>query len=171
MGGKRAVERISESGIVDYQTIKEAALSVSGHASDIGKAIKRSKVYKGFLWRYKEYIIDGENWRRHPTLDLDCSNLGRVRNSITLRVLTSFRISAGKDRHQSYLLTRCGSRNYKVHRLVAETFLLNPEHKPTVDHLYSDPTNNNVTNLRYATYKEQWETRRENLPISPILDQ
>lgn len=42
-----------------------------------------------------------------------------------------------------------------VHRIVAETFIPNPDNKPTVDHIDGNRTNNSVTNLRWATYSEQ----------------
>ena len=41
-----------------------------------------------------------------------------------------------------------------IHRLVAETFIPNPENKPCVDHIDGDRTNNNLTNLRWVSHKE-----------------
>ena len=43
-----------------------------------------------------------------------------------------------------------------VHRLVALCYIPNPDNKPTVDHILSkETTNNNVSNLRWATSSEQ----------------
>ena len=41
-----------------------------------------------------------------------------------------------------------------IHRLLALTFIPNPENKPCIDHIDRDTTNNNLDNLRWATYKE-----------------
>ena len=46
--------------------------------------------------------------------------------------------------------------NMRVHRLVALCYIPNPDNKPTVDHiLHEEKSNNNVSNLRWATSSEQ----------------
>lgn len=45
-------------------------------------------------------------------------------------------------------------KNKNIHRLVAETFILNKNDKPCVNHIDNDTSNNNVSNLEWVTYKE-----------------
>jgi len=55
---------------------------------------------------------------------------------------------------EGYLRVRFNRRLYRVHRLVAETFIDNPENKPAVDHWDWNKQNNSVENLRWVTGKE-----------------
>lgn len=41
-----------------------------------------------------------------------------------------------------------------LHRLLAETFIPNPENKATVNHIDGDKSNNNLNNLEWATQSE-----------------
>jgi hypothetical protein len=46
-----------------------------------------------------------------------------------------------------------GTQRY-IHRLVAKAFIPNPEGKPEVDHIDNNKRNNDVSNLRWVTHKE-----------------
>ena len=48
------------------------------------------------------------------------------------------------------------SKMYRVHRLVAEAYIPNPDNLPQVDHIDNDKTHNYVNNL-------QWITNRDNV--------
>ena len=90
-------------------------------------------------WKfYKE--VTGKSRYGHRIYDV--SNFGRVKlNSVIIEPHT----------------TRAGYKiigGFLIHRAVAELFILNPDNKPQVDHIDTNPSNNIVWNLRWVTNKE-----------------
>ena len=61
----------------------------------------------------------------------------------------------GADDGHGYKQFMIDGVKYKAHRLVAETFLTNPDNKPTVDHINGNRSDNHVENLRWATMRDQ----------------
>ena len=51
-------------------------------------------------------------------------------------------------------------KTYKVHRLVANAFINNPNDKECVDHKNNDKKNNHISNLRFATYSENQQNSK-----------
>lgn len=54
--------------------------------------------------------------------------------------------------------TRQG-KNFKVHRLVCSSFILNMDNKPHIDHMDCNRKNNHVSNLRWCTCSENQNNR------------
>lgn len=99
--------------------------------------------------------------------DYEVSNLGRVKS-----------LKRGKERLLS-LSDKGGyksvcfsmnnvSKNFYVHRLVAESFLNNPKRLPEVNHIDEDKSNNRIDNLEWCsrTYNNNHGKRKEKSSIS-----
>ena len=97
--------------------------------------------------------IINEVWRSvDGYINYQVSNIGRIRNASTGKILKGIPHTAGYL-HVKLTGTQ-GRRNEFIHRLVACEFINNPDNKPCVDHINHDKTDNTVDNLRWATHSE-----------------
>jgi HNH endonuclease/NUMOD4 motif/NUMOD1 domain len=94
-----------------------------------------------------------EEWKSLVSLgypkEFEVSTHGNVRNIKTGNLLSK-RIERDGYQHVSI-----GRSTFLIHTLVARVFIANPDSKPTVDHINRDRADNIVSNLRWATHKEQ----------------
>lgn len=71
-----------------------------------------------------------------------------------------------ENRRTGYRQTCVDGKVHYIHRLVAETFIPNPENLPEVDHINRIKTDNRVDNLRWSSVKDN----RRNSPRSDRVE-
>ena len=93
-----------------------------------------------------------KEWQAIPNFDkYEASIFGQIRNKHTKRILKAM-CSGG---YMSVGLMSNGiSKTNMVHRLVAQTFIDNPENKPHINHIDKNRSNNNIDNLEWCTASE-----------------
>lgn len=83
-----------------------------------------------------------------------------VRSNGTLLPITGKLLVPNADA-KGYLSVHLPNKTKKIHRLVANAFLKNPDNKPQVNHIDGDVSNNRIENLEWATNTENITHARE----------
>jgi hypothetical protein len=92
------------------------------------------------------------------------SNLGSVKSLFRYRVCKNGSFQPIKERLLSprtdkdgykevLLCNNCKRKCFKIHRLVAQAFISNPNNYPVINHKDENPSNNIVENLEWCTVK------------------
>ncbi len=159
------VDEITNEKLEKYDSIELAAewifnqgLSKNINSIKSGISCAFRNVYNssfGFKWELVEQeSLENEIWKQVVIKDKDTSNyyvssLGRFKNSKGI-IMKDY-----KPHHSGYIYVRVNTDKYALHRLIAFTFLENPENKEYVNHIDGNKTNNSLANI-------EWNTPREN---------
>lgn len=81
------------------------------------------------------------------------SSFGKVKSMLSNKILSESTDSNGRKGVALYI-DKYNKKTYRIHRLVAKAFIPNPENKPQVNHIDSNPSNNKVDNLEWCTISE-----------------
>lgn len=94
-----------------------------------------------------------EIWKDIPGFETyyEASETGKIRNKRNGRILRPFKSTNG--RLMVGLSVKGDLKRYLIHRLIALTFIPNPNNLPVINHKDGNPLNNNVINLEWCTQK------------------
>ena len=99
--------------------------------------------------RQVDRMTNGEEFKPIERISgYSVSNFGKVRNDKTGRILKP---AINKHGYSDVFIK---GKHYKVHRLVAETFLANNYNLPQVNHIDGVKTNNFIENLEWVSCKD-----------------
>lgn len=156
----RPVKQLTVCGrhIRQYESIRLAAVAMGKNLSACGEICMAAqglrKTAYGFMWRYVDAVtLDAEVWEPllpchvNGTAGYMTSTEGRVKN-------TKGRISPGHPNSFGYLQVTVSPKLYRVHILVAKTFISNPEGKGFVNHRDGNKANAKLSNLEWVTNSE-----------------
>lgn len=127
-------------------------------------------------------MVETEIWKSHPDIaGIEVSTMGNVQTLDTVissekytrfqkgRVLNPGNDGGGYLKVDIKVNGKSTTKN--IHRLVAQTFISNPENLPYVNHKDCDRTNNNVENLEFCTasYNNQYREKYGDAQGHPVF--
>lgn len=173
----RRVHRIDiDSGEIIETYAKISDVTADGFSPvQVSACIPKGHKHGGYRWEYADLkptdiVIPNEQWVRledsiYPEAahfaSYEVSDYGRVRQRQgKLRTLNKGTVSLSRDNK---------AKDFKVHRLVLMAFNVpNPDNRPQADHINSDPDDHRLTNLRWATAKENMNNEATRAKLAAV---
>lgn len=95
-------------------------------------------------------------WKKIPGFEnYEASDTGEIRSTVYPYNQAPKKPRIDKRGYCRVNINKKGKRQtLYVHRLIASTFIENPENKRTVNHIDGNKQNNHVSNLEWCTYRE-----------------
>lgn len=131
------------------------------------------------MWKTMEVdcMDTGIIWKRLIYHGKDLGDFYMVSNTGEIKGVKSGRIRKKNINHEGYYFVgiSLGSRHdkpcVKIHRAVAETFIVNTENHPVINHIDGNKLNNNVLNLEFCTHAHNTQHAIDNglLKFRPII--
>jgi hypothetical protein len=144
---------LEENLIETYNSLNDAGRQNNLSSVTIKNRINNNIVKNNCIFKYEEYNdLEDEIWKNINPLIIDnyegylVSNKGRIKNKFDY----IFTLQNGGG----YYNSRIGKTSFRVHRIVAQTFLPNPTNLPVVNHKDGNKLNNFIENLEWVTYQE-----------------
>ena len=155
------IDRNTNEVLEQYNSIEDAAIwvlnnnltkNIHNGRNSIGNCITGlAKTSYGYKWELlADDNLENEIWKQVPNTvkTYYVSNLGRFKNSFGIISKNA------KPNLSGYYVVVLDNITYRLHRIVALTFIDNSENKEQVNHIDGNKLNNAVNNLEWVTNKE-----------------
>ncbi len=155
---QRAVIQCDKDGneINRFDSIEATSVSLKIHRSSVFKFVSGIRMHELYDFKYADNTtvplqLENEIWKPIKDYNYEVSNLGRVKSKQRKKDFIVKQHDKGGYMYV-YLRKHAEQANKRVHRLVAGSFLENPDNLSDVNHKDHNKKNNTLENLEWLSH-------------------